>query len=129
MSARDYTPRFKTISPPKIKKGLSKVRKPTGEMEIFKQILAERSIGGKNYSQVSGELIESPNQFNLHHLLPKGSYPAYRLNKDNIVIISEDEHFDFHNNTAKVKADPKWKWLFDKIEELKIEYNTSSVPN
>lgn len=124
---RDTTPRFKNIPVKKPKKFLSKKRTVTGEGKLFSEIIAERSIGGKTYSQVSGELIESPNEFNCHHLLPKGSYPAFRLNKDNIIIISEDEHFDFHNNTAKIKGDPKWKWVWDKIQELKELYNQKAV--
>lgn len=113
----------KPITMKKKPKPISRVRKVTNEGKLFSEILSERSIGGKTYSQVSATLIENPNHFNLHHLLPKSHYPAFRLRKDAIVILTETEHFDFHNNTAKVKADPKWKWLFDKIEELKEEYN------
>lgn len=125
MSARDYTPRFKTVTPKKERKPYRYVKKATGEKEIFEQILSERSIGGKVYSEVSQELIESPNHFNCAHILSKAQnkYPDFKLRKDNIAILTVDEHFELdHGDKGKLKADPRWQWLFKKAEELKLEY-------
>lgn len=123
VNGRDFTPRFKEITPKKEKKPLSKVHKKTGEADLFRSIIQERSIGGKTYSQVSGELIDSPNHTNCAHLLSKKKYPEFRLRKDNIAILSFDEHYQLDCGlVSELKMNPKWKWLFDKIEELKGEY-------
>lgn len=113
----------KTISVKKEKKPISKVRKNSGQAKLFGEIAKERSKQGKVYSQVSGELIENPNEWNFHHVLPKGSYPGFKLEKINIVIITDDEHFDVHNNVSKIKKDPRWKWYFELEQELKELYN------
>lgn len=122
---RDYTPRFKEITPKKKKVPYRYVKKATGEADIFREILSERSIGGKVYSEVSQELIENPNHFNCAHILSKAQnkYPLFKLRKDNIAILTEDEHFLLdHGDRAKLKADKRWDWLFKKAEELKQEY-------
>jgi len=120
---RNFQPRFKTISPTKPKKGLSRVRKVTGEGKVFAEIIAERSIGGKTYSQVNGELIENPNHTNCAHLLSKKMFPEFRTRKDNIVILTFDQHYELDMGLkSKLQKDPKWNWVWEKIEELKQEY-------
>ena len=119
---RDFTPRFKTITPPKPKKGLSKVRKTTGEMDFFKVVMAKRMKKGKLYSEISGEEIQNAGPMNFHHALPKSKYPNFRLEEKNIVVVTDDEHWEIHNGTG-LKENPMWKKYFEKVEVLKQEYN------
>ena len=96
-------------------------KKPTGEGLIFKVILLKR--GAK--SEISGEFISHPSPINFAHLLAKGTnkYPLFKLREDNICIMTADEHqsFDFGRH-EKLKKDPRWNWVFEKIESLKEEY-------
>lgn len=93
------------------------VRKKTGEMEVFKEIWDERP----HVSEVSGE----PIQFSVwcfSHVLGKQAYPSFRLRKDNIVLETKDEHIKWETQKHLLKDDPKWKFKFDKEQQLKQEY-------
>ena len=97
---------------------LQKVRKPTGELILFKEIYEERGP----YSQISGEYVEF-NVWCFSHILPKGNYSRFRLDKRNIIIKTPQEHHAWHTETHKLKLLPEWKWVFELYEQLKIEYN------
>lgn len=76
---------------------LSAVRKPTGERELFIELWAK--CGGK--SQVSGLALPDPASPLFHHcgshLLEKGSYPDYRLDSRNVVMMTPEEHTRWHS--------------------------------
>lgn len=93
-------------------------RKPTGELVLFKEIYEERGP----YSQISGEYVEF-NVWCFSHILPKGNYSRFRLDKRNIIIKTPQEHHAWHTETHKLKLLPEWKWVFELYEQLKIEYN------
>lgn len=105
-------------------KGKSKYkpRKRTGEMDVFIKIWNER----KHVSEVSGDPLGNvlkPIFFS--HVLTKGAYPSLRLNKENIILMTADEHQLWEFGKDKIKDDPKWKWVFERRDKLKREYYDS----
>lgn len=58
------------------------------------------------------------------HLLPKSGYNNYRLNPDNIVFMTAQEHTDWHSCSRNdlVKKDHRWQKVLDKYSELKEQY-------
>lgn len=94
-------------------------RRVTGEGELFKEIWAER----EHRSFVSGVRLKYFDVSCFAHLIPKGSYPAYRLRKENIILLTPDEHHKFDHASHEIKDDPKWKKVFEMVEELKRKYN------
>lgn len=95
------------------------VRKRTGEMDVFIEIWNERP----RKSEISGEdlgNILKPIFFS--HVLSKGAYPSLRLDKRNIVLKTLEEHQLWEFGKHKIKDDPKWKWVFERKEQLKREY-------
>lgn len=102
----------------KKKKGLNKSRKPTGELEIFKQIWEERGP----YSQINQEFLGEFNVCFFSHILPKGKYPKFRLNKENIILKSFDQHYNWEHNKRGIINNPEWKKIFELEEILKIQY-------
>lgn len=107
---------------------LSTVRKPTGERPLFIALWAK--CGGK--SEVSGEPLFPPEHHLFHfqgsHLLPKGRYPDYRLDPRNIVMITCEEHQQWHEHPASCDNDPAWRPILQRAKALKAEaeqkYNT-----
>jgi hypothetical protein len=88
---------------------------------MFKEIWNER----EHKSFVSGELLghyAKPHFF--AHVLSKGAYPRYRLNKDNIVLLTMEEHylFDHGSMDQRDKTGLDWQPLYDLKDELKIKY-------
>lgn len=95
-------------------------RKPTGELEVFKSIWAERP----HFSQVSGKFLgDDLNVSFFSHILPKSHYKRFRLNKQNIVLKTEDEHFLWETQAWKLKDIQEWKWVFELKQSLKEQYN------
>ena len=92
-----------------------------GEMGVFLKIWSSRP----HKSEVSGEdlgNILKPIFFS--HLLPKGSYPKYRFNPDNIILKTAQEHTDWHSCSRidLVNKDVRWQKVLDMYEELKDRY-------
>ncbi len=79
------------------------MKKSTGELKLFKEIWEER----EHKSELSGDpLFEMNNpqwicQF--LHILPKGTYPHYRLKKENIILGTVDEHKNQYSNPMFLK--------------------------
>jgi len=99
----------------------SKFPKPTGELQLFKEIWEER----KHVSEISGQPL---GEFNVHmfsHILTKGAYKKFRLRKDNIKLVTPEEHdlWEFHRD--KIKENPAWGWVYTRYEELRYEYYNS----
>lgn len=67
---------------------LKRMRKPTGEKKVFDEIIDERPYR----SQLSGKKIHNPSHVNCAHLLSKKKYPEYRLVKENIWLLTFEEH-------------------------------------
>jgi hypothetical protein len=72
-------------------------RKPTGEAALFKEIWEER----EHKCEVCGTELSEAGPSNFSHLLPKGTYPDYRLDKRNIVIKCLTCHDIWHREGPK----------------------------
>jgi hypothetical protein len=86
------------------------------DITFFKEIWDERP----HYSEVSGEFLGD--EFNVcffSHILTKASYPRFRHEKKNILLMSFNEHQSWEFTDRK---DPKWNEARDLAEELVIEY-------
>lgn len=108
-----------------IQKSKKKIYKPTGEKDMFMDIWNERS----HISFLSGKKLDefenSPFFFNLFaHLFPKGKYPKERLNVDNIVLLTPEEHFLMDQGTIEQRDkyahdnNCSWEKIYNKKEEL-----------
>ena len=67
----------------KYKKPKVNMRKPTGELELFKEIWYER----KHICADCGSEIRFFSHSNFHHILAKSREPKLRLVKENILIL------------------------------------------
>ena len=106
-----------------------KVAKNYGEKLVFEMITNER----EHVSFISGVHVPCI-AHNFAHVLAKGKYPKLRLKKDNIVLLSQDEHyqFDFGTEESRKKYADKmllehnvvvdWQKLYDYKEKLKKKY-------
>lgn len=90
------------------------------QRELFIHIWINRS----HYSEVSGEYLgEEPRAHYFSHVIGKGAYPSFKLREDNIVLMTIQEHEQWGNRRWEIENDPRWKWVFDREEELKEEHN------
>jgi hypothetical protein len=92
-----------------------KPRKPTGELEVFKEIWEERP----HVSEVSGLTIYRFDIRCFSHILTKGAYGRFRLKKDNILLVTPEEHNQWEFGD---RSQPKWEWVKGRAEALKEEY-------
>lgn len=80
---------------------------------VFMDVWYER----RHNSEVSGKWLgkEALTIF-FHHILPKSKYPEAALDKDNIILLSFDEH-------QKVEQDPTcYEEVNKRREQLKLKY-------
>lgn len=92
----------------------------TGELQMFKEIWSERP----HISEVSGDPLPYFDVRCFSHLLPKGNYERYRLNKENIVLKTPQEHTDWHSIAeSELWRKSEWIWVLQKRDELRIQYN------
>jgi len=57
------------------------------------------------------------------HILPKGSYPKWRLVERNIVRKTTEQHRMWEQEKRKLRGMKEWKWVFLLEESLKREAN------
>ena len=109
---------------------LKKIRKPTGELNLFKQLwdkLPHKCV-------VCGKDIVEFSHNNFAHLLSKGAYPAMRLLDINIKIMCHNNQgtgchnkFDTKAKSDLLKNDGRWLAVFGMVDLLKHwfyrEYN------
>jgi hypothetical protein len=63
------------------------------QFRFFLEIWEERKIGGRNYCEVTGEILQlQPLSIYFDHLLEKSSYPQFRFDKRNIAIVNGNVH-------------------------------------
>lgn len=87
------------------------------ELDMFIEIWKERP----HYSEVSGEPLGSFNVAYFSHLLSKGAFPEHRLNKDNIMLKTIEEHMLWETgDREKLRNIPKWEKVFERYEKLKL---------
>lgn len=89
------------------------------QIELFQEIWNERD----HVSELSGKYLgDEMNSWFFAHILSKGSNPQLKFNKENIMLVTQEEHWQLDQNTHLAKQDPLYKPFFDKAEELKIKY-------
>lgn len=93
--------------------------KPTGELELFRQIWETRP----HCSEVSGKPLGSFNVSYFSHILAKGRCKAARLDPDNIVLKTIEEHNTWEHARHTLKDNPKWRWVFERLQHMKQKYN------
>lgn len=91
------------------------VKKPTGELILFRTIWATRP----QKCEVCKNTITEPTVSCFAHILSKGAYNQFRLLDRNIAILCADCHykFDFGDSSGE-----EFKALKEKREQLKQEY-------
>lgn len=86
------------------------------QKELFNFIWETRAAQNGFVSELSGEPLFNKNHFQWHwqflHVLPKGTYPKYKLNPDNIILGTPSEH----------ENQESFKLFQDKKSELKRKY-------
>lgn len=103
----------------------AKAYKPTGEMGIFLIIWNTQPrvsfLDGTPLGNVLKPIFFS-------HILPKGSYPRYRLRIENIILLTEQQHRDWHSMAESdlLKQDARWQKVFDMRDKLRLQYNEES---
>lgn len=122
LNAQRFTPDPKPEKKEKAKKPYRYKRKPTGEKQVFEEIWNERP----HKSQISGDPIHEAYPIYFLHVLPKAQnkYPKLKLEKQNIVLGTADEHYDWDHNRKAIENDPKWKWMFELEASLKEKYKS-----
>ena len=97
----------------KEKKKQQKTEENEKMWELFREIWNERP----HYSELSwiwlGREISS---IFFHHILPKSKYKDAKFDKDNIILITGDEHSTVENNPTKYGE------INDRREKLKKKY-------
>lgn len=86
------------------------------QKDLFFEIWSER----EHVSELSGKYLgEEPNAFFFAHILSKGAYPELKFCKENIMLVTQDEHWQLDQNTHLAKEDELYNLFFDKAEKLK----------
>lgn len=84
--------------------------------DFFLQIWRKRP----HVSEVSGDYLgKEPLSVFFHHILPKEKYPEARLDEDNIILLTLDEHTNVETNIYKYEEVNKRRDL------LKLKYESS----
>lgn len=118
MSEYGYS-KLNSIGIKKKKTRNKKKSRKQGQKEMFLKIWADRP----HISELSGESLgEEINVWFFAHILGKGAYPQIKLNPDNIMLVTHDEHWQLDQNTHLAKQDPLYKLFFDKAQRLKEEF-------
>jgi len=86
------------------------------QKELFKHIWETRGEENGYKSELTGNQLYHVNHYKWHwqflHVLPKGTYPKYKLNPDNILLATPDEHVNQEN----------YEVFIEKQDELKRKY-------
>lgn len=93
-------------------------RKKTGELELFLSIWEKQRFP---VSFLSGKELKKFDVSNFAHVLNKKDYPNFRLNEDNIILLTTMEHFLFDMGTESARKEyaKKHHCDWDKIMKLK----------
>jgi len=111
---------------------IAKVRKPSGEGEVFKEVWGRC----KGKSEVSGEPLLPPDHPMWHwqfsHCLPKGAYPEERLKPGNIVACTVHEHTEEwpfvkekSDDELRAMGEEKWIPVVRRFRTLRLKANTT----
>ena len=116
----------------RMKEAAGKSIQKAGQAAMFDTIWATRkNADGKRVSAISGDELKEFRKTNgtrgsmwysqFFHILPKGTYPAYKLDDRNLILTTVDEHNMWHQNRDQCRKDPAWDWVFELYQELQLE--------
>jgi hypothetical protein len=97
----------------------------TGELKLFMEIWGERP----HRCFITDKRIPQPSPSVFAHVLGKGGYPKYRLEKFNIVLMLPDIHHLQHSlgKSDLITRFPKFEEFFDMQDELRAQYNSQHL--
>lgn len=106
---------------------VKKRKKETGERDIFREIWTERS----HISQISGKKLRGEDDPMWHwqfaHLLSKGAYPSLRHDKQNILLMTPEEHQEFDGgDREKFLQKNNAIWVLEKMNSLRKKYHQNN---
>lgn len=109
-----------------IVKKISYIRKETGELELFIQIWNERP----HKSFLSGKKLNTFSPSLFAHVLPKAKnrFPKWKLNPDNIILLTIEEHHLYDNGYIEQREryakenNCDWNKIYNLYNELKNTY-------
>lgn len=87
--------------------------------EIWKERLHKSEIDGTDLLPKGHKLWH----WQFSHLLPKNPYAKSKFDKENIVLKTVQQHQDWQFHIHKLRDKEEWKWVFEKYEALKEQYN------
>lgn len=98
-----------------------KKREGPTQMDVFREIWAER----EHVSEVSGTYLgDDMHPILMSHLLPKGSYLRFKLDKRNIVLMTPEEHEMWHREgPGNLMLYKGWDKVCDRYYDLLREAN------
>lgn len=94
------------------------------QREMFGHVWASRP----HVSEVSGRRLHEGRAHNFAHILPKGTYPAFKLNPDNIALMTLSEHTEFDNGVRDNEWQDKFAEILRRREILKEQYRELTEP-
>ena len=115
------TPKVKesSLKPIKSKQIKPKIRKPTGELQLFL----------KRYSECKGlcQITNKQIPFSVDcfmHILGKGSYPSLRLNEDNFLFVNSRIHqlYDCEGKEKLLREFPEAIIIYELKDKLRANY-------
>ena len=108
-----------SIGPERKKKKKSKKVNPRLQSKMFEEIWRDRP----HVSELSGKFLgDEMNAWFFAHILGKGAHPHLKLVKENIMLVTHDEHWTLDQETHKAKESILYDPFFQKSEELKEKY-------
>lgn len=93
-------------------------------LPFFKEIWDERP----HISEVSGRTLPAFHPILFSHIISKGAAPSLKFRKDNIMLMTSDEHCLWEHSKEQIKDIPMWKPVYEKYMELKREVNQPFKP-
>jgi len=101
------------------KKQAKKKVNPGDQKKMFIEIWKERP----HVSELSGEYLgDEMNAWFFAHILGKGAYPHLKLVKENIMLVTQAEHWTLDQQTHRAKAYDLYDPFFEKAQQLKEKY-------
>lgn len=79
-----------------------------------------------HFSEVSGNpLGNEMMSYFFSHVLSKGAEPAAKLDQENILLMTLEEHQTWENHKYDIRNHPDWRHVFKREEYIKIKYNAA----
>lgn len=99
-----------------------KKTKPSGEAKVFEKIWESDRPKVSIVTDKPLSDVNSARSWYFSHILPKGKYPKFRLNEENIQYMELSEHHDWEFRRWTLEDKPEWQHVFELEQMLKIKY-------